>query len=135
MIICEHEFNNEDNKHLGYSFAEIDFFSWIPHKFHEQCGNYRLTLWKNLKTNKFELIKVFMQQSVKTFQMNQNTGVLITNTETGEQIEVVLSNESLEPILTEAHELWNKFHGSHDYKREIDTICTHTGLEPYCFKK
>lgn len=133
MIICEYEFVKEDKNHKGYSWVEIDFYAWIPGRFHKTHGNHRLTLWKNLNTGKYELVKVFMQQQV--FAIG-NIGMGITNTPTGEKVEVVFANESLQAVLEEAHGLWNKFHGTDDYQRQIDEVCDHTyKTGSYCWKK
>lgn len=135
MIICEYEFENEDKKHKGYSFAEIDFYVWIPDKFHKKYKNHRLTLWKNLTTNKYELVKVFMVQQLFTIQMGNQQGIGFTNIPTKEEVEVVFVNESLQAVLEEAHGLWNRFHGSDDYERQIDEVCDHSGHNSFCFKK
>lgn len=135
MIVCEYEFVNEDKNHLGYSMTEIDFYAWIPGKFHKEYGNHRLTMWKNLKTNKYELIKVFMEQTIQAFQIQKNTGVMVMNTPSNKKVEVVFANESMEIVLAEAHGLWNKFHGTEDYERQMDEICNHSKYQPHCFKR
>ncbi|MFW9875105.1 MAG: hypothetical protein ACFFG0_18525 [Candidatus Thorarchaeota archaeon] len=131
MIICEYEFKNEDPKHKGYSFCEIDFYAWIPGRFHKTERNHRLTLWKNITTGKYELIKVFMNQQVITIGTQ---GLGIFNTPSGEQYEVVFTNENLQAVLEEAHGLWNKYHKTDDYERQCDEVCQHDGGTMFCFK-
>ena len=45
--ICEHELEQEDNKHKGYSFVEYDLYA--------RTG---LSLRKNIKDNKYELFNI-----------------------------------------------------------------------------
>jgi hypothetical protein len=136
MYVCEYEFVNEDKKHPGYSMTEIDFYAWIPGKFHKEHGNHRLTLWKNHKTNQYELIKVFMNQVIQPIQFQKNVGMMITNLPTGETVEVIFKNESLEACLVEGAGLWNKFHGTEDYQKEVDEVCDHSWKSgSFCMKR
>ena len=135
MIVCEYEFVLEDKNHLGYSMTELDFYAWIPTKFHKEHGNHRLTMWKNLKTNKYELVKIYMNQTTQSFQMGKLIGVMTTNLPNKKE-EIIFANESLEVVLQEAHGLWNKFHGSDDYQRECDQVCNHVNLiGTFCMKR
>lgn len=122
IIICESEFFSEDPKHKGYSMAEIDFYSSISTKFHKTEKNHRLTLWKNLQTNQYELIKIIQRQIIGYNPMFGCT--MVMNHPTGER-EVVFSHEDLDPVLVEANGLYNHYNSTEDYKEEPHTVCEH----------
>jgi len=122
MFICEYEFKHEDKNHLGYSMTEIDYYAWIPVRFHKTERNHRLSLWKNLKTNEYELVKVYMNQI--TGIMPLCGGLIISNVPNG-KTEVVFHHKDLNVVLVEGNELWNYYHGTSDYKREVDKVCEH----------
>lgn len=121
-MICESEFIEEDPDHKGYSMTEIDFYASIPAKFHQTEKNHRLTLWKNFRSNKYELIKVIHIQVVGNNPLFNCTMVMNIPTK---EIEVIFSHEDLEPVLAEANGLYNHYHSTNDYLREPDQICEH----------
>ena len=57
-FVCEFEFEDEDINNPGYSMCEMDFYGWIPtSKQNKNMENHRLTLWKNLITGEYEVIR------------------------------------------------------------------------------
>lgn len=120
MFICEYKFKHEDKNHLGYSTTEIDYYAYIPARHNEK--NHRLTLWKNLKTNEYELVKVFMNQICGIMPLCG--GLIVSNVPNGKK-EVIFHHKDLAVVLVEGNELWNYYHGTPDYKREGDKVCEH----------
>lgn len=55
--VCEHEFNREDPKNPGYSMLEYDLYARL-----------NMTLRKNLKTNKYEIVKISTKQVVYSYR-------------------------------------------------------------------
>ena len=134
-IICEYGFKREDPKHLGYSFKEVDCYAWIPTSAQKRYGvvNHRLTIWKNLKTNEFELIAMPVRESFRALVLPGNIGgaVMITNEETGEKHKVVIAHKDLAVICQEASALQEKYHG---YKMTYK-VCQHTTRDYFCEKQ
>jgi hypothetical protein len=122
IMICESEFLEEDPDHERYSMTEIDFYMSIPAKFHNTEKNHRLTLWKNLQSNKYELIKVIQKQVVDHNPLFNCTMVMNIPTK---EIEVIFSHEDIEPVLAEANGLYNHYHSTDGYSQEPHQICEH----------
>jgi len=120
IIICETEFELEDRNHKGYSMTEIDYYAYIPARHNER--NHRLTLWKNLKSNEYELVKVYMNKI--TGIMPLCGGLIVSNIPSGKE-EVVFHHKDLAVVINEGNGLWNHYHGTSDYKRKPDKVCEH----------
>jgi len=91
---------------------EVDIYNHIPYpkqkKWNER--NHRLTLWKNLKTNEYELIKVFTNAKIGSFGKTGTPlgGIIITHKESGE-IEIYKKSKTLHEILNQATIMSHKF--------------------------
>jgi hypothetical protein len=61
LIICELGFEEPDVKNPRYSFREVDFYAFVPYQSQQKYGvkSHRLSLRKNLITNKFEVYRFF----------------------------------------------------------------------------
>lgn len=131
IIICPSEFEQEDPNHKGYSMNEIDIYAWIPKS---KGRNHRLTMWKNIKTGKYELVKIYKEQQIIAIGIpgEKPAGLFITNKDTNVPIEVVFDNENLEVVIEEINGMWNKYHGTDDYQREKDIICDHKHKKSFC---
>lgn len=75
MYLCEYSFNREDPNTPGYSMDEPDYYAWIPHKFHSQIPNHRLSLCKNLLTGEYEFHRVYMHTLIGQLQ---DLGIVVT---------------------------------------------------------
>jgi hypothetical protein len=83
MRICEYEFETEDPNHAGYSFVEVDRYSWIPKG--RGIQSHRLSLRKNLTTGEFEVYRSYTsaegQKNEVIYSGNLQGAVDITNEE------------------------------------------------------
>ncbi|MFX0132023.1 MAG: hypothetical protein ACFFDN_00125 [Candidatus Hodarchaeota archaeon] len=102
--------------------TEIDFYMDIPVKFHNSEKNHRLSLRKNLTTEKYELIKVIQKQIIGYAPFFGCT--MIMNHPTG-QIEVIFSHKDLEPVLVEANGIYNYYNSTEDYIEAPHIVCEH----------
>jgi hypothetical protein len=83
LIACETEFNKEDPHNPLYSMTELDIYGGIPFKKQQDLGidNHRLSIRKNMKTNKYEIYRHYYTFDNKT------------------KDEVIFSSESLQETL------------------------------------
>lgn len=107
MIICDLRFEMEDKQHPGYSLVEIDFYGSIPWKFYKEMKNHLLTVWKNLKENKFEVVTI-LHDARRTK-------------------DVLFSSESLQEALDYGCRQWNHYWGYLGEMKQRDLICDHSG--------
>lgn len=118
MIICEFEFEHPDTDNPNYSMTEVDYYAWIPIPKMEEHNieNHRLSLRKNLVTNKYEVYRRFEKAVVVL-----DPGLLVmTGEDTGRE-EVAFESESLVEVIKFAGSESGKFHG----EKEDDEVCTH----------
>jgi len=88
MIVCEYEFDRPDPKNPCYSLVEVDIYGWIPREYWSEVRDHRLSLRKNLKTERFELYR--------HYYIDGSEQVIFTG--------------SLEEYLKKAEEEWKRFH-------------------------
>jgi hypothetical protein len=104
-----------------YSLTEIDFYSHIPwSRVNGSCLNHRLSLRKNMLTQKYELVQVFQKSS-----LHANNSMLIMNDQNDEQKpeKVVAESSDLREILTRATQLEVEYWGPDETWN--DAVCTH----------
>jgi hypothetical protein len=75
--ICEHEFNQEDNEHKGYSLIEYDLYA-----------NTGLSIRKNLVEGKYELFKILTGELVYSFNTLQEAVDRANELEGGKHTEI-----------------------------------------------
>lgn len=128
--ICEYGFKSEDKRHEGYSMKEVDIYGHIPHLAQKKFGvqNHRLTVWKNLKTEEYELIAVPMVERVQNIVLPGNVLTMITNVATGKKYSVIIKNKDLSVICQEATGLHRKYW---EYYTTY-LVCTHDSWEMSC---
>jgi hypothetical protein len=112
-IVCEHSFDQEDQKHPGYSFTEMDFYRWIPASKRAEVRNHMLTLRKNLLKNEYELVRHYHDDEedvvIFTFKNFQ---------------------DALDQVVTE----WNCMHDGWAGKHDPIRACNHLSLSrSFCF--
>jgi len=115
LIICETEFETED-PNTGYSRTEIDYYSHIPFFCLGDVRQHRLTLRKNLRTNEYEVIRVYKEWTLTS----RESLTIISGREVG-RVEVVFKSQSLQEAVEFANEETRKYWGS----REPDVVCEH----------
>lgn len=121
IYICEQEFVKPDGKSVDYAFAEIDIYHWVP--VGSDVENHRLTLFKNLKTEEYELHRVY-KKLVKLKIVNFGVET-ISHILTGE-VDIIFKNKDLEVVVVEANGLWMKYHGKwSEQKNGSFAVCKH----------
>lgn len=122
FCVCEYHFRNEDKGHIGYSFEEVDIYAFVPHYAIEKYKeyNHRLTLWKNLKTKEYELVKV----SKKPMSMTFEDFYLISAVEDG-FIEVIFTSKKLTEVIKKINEYRKKYWCFEGEEFEPWKECTH----------
>ena len=114
MLICEYRFNHPDPENPDYSMLEIDYYSWIPTVMYSETPNHRLTLRKNLVTEKYELVRKY-------------------RTET--KLEMFFTTPRLDEVLKFGDNEWNHFHGIWSETEHKDTVCDHAEHREFCGKE
>lgn len=90
--ICEKIFDKPHKKNKDYSLTEVSIYRYIPYgQIVKNIKDHMLKIRKNLKTNKFEIIKVF-------------NGLI-------EQEEVYYKSQSFRKVLDKATELYHLYWG------------------------
>lgn len=114
MIICEYEFEREAPNRKGYSFVEVDVYTWIPEGMGVQ--SHRLSLRKNLKTGMFEVYRHY------------NIITLLTQSEVMIQTLVDMNQEEIiyTGDLKGALEVTNKEDKKYWDAQGVDMVCDHT---------
>jgi hypothetical protein len=131
LRICEYNFLDEDPDSPGYSMSEVDYYAWIPAKWHSAMPNHRLSLRKNLVSGEYEMFRAYhrgttVAQIKLVHEEREETGLMITHTPSGIE-EVAFKSKDLQEILDWGNREWNLWHQAPDYKREPDRPCLHTG--------
>lgn len=121
MYLCEYSFNREDPNIPGYSMDEVDYYAWIPAKFHSQIPNHRLTLMKNLMTGEYEFHRVYMKTAVGSLS---GLGIVVTHTKSG-LTEVAYKTKSLQEAVDWGNREWDRFHHILGEEHHNDKICKH----------
>jgi len=114
MIICEYDFEQPDHVCPDYSFAEVDYYAWIPADM--GIANHRLSLRKNLKTKEYEVYRRFSQKRL----VSRKRLTMITSDDTGQE-EIAFKSSSLEKAVEFACGEYEKYHGD----RMGDKVCQH----------
>ncbi|MEM4324031.1 MAG: hypothetical protein QXO37_09265 [Candidatus Nitrosocaldaceae archaeon] len=105
MIICDYEFNETDPERPTYSLVEIDYYARIPWKAQQTIKDHRLSLRKNLLTNKYEVYRYYY------YNNNRREEVIAESSDLAEAVSIAEA---------ETRKYW-------DIDRE-DRICRHKGL-------
>jgi len=121
LYLCEDRFKRKALTIPGYSSLEIDFYSWIPNKFHREFPNHRLSLMKNLLTGKYELHRVYMGYSIKGLR---GWGIDVTQRQGG-FTEVAYQTENLQDALDFGNREINQFHPEPEGELGYDRMCLH----------
>ncbi len=129
MYLCEFAFNKEDPNIPGSSMDEVDYYSWIPAKFHSQTPNHRLTLLKNLITDEYEFHRIYINTLVGRLR---NLGIVVTQREAG-YTEVAYTTKSLQEAVDWGNREYNRFHHVPGEERHDDKICQHVHPHKYTF--
>ena len=103
MIVCEYEFERPDPRNPYYSLVEVDIYGWISKEFWSEIHNHRLSLRKNLKTDKFE--------SYRYYYVDGSKQVIFTG--------------SLVECLKKAEEGWKRFHYGWSKAEPRFKLCRH----------
>jgi hypothetical protein len=108
--VCPSEFIKEDSRTPEYSCTEADVYQWIPFDMQsKQLPNHRLSIRKNLKTEKFELYR-------RIFYFNSKNNYDV----------VIKTSDTLPPLLNQANIEWNTYHCRDGQKPEIIfVLCDH----------
>ena len=114
MFVCESEFTQPDRENVNFSFGELDFYSWIPQSRGE--SNHRLSLRKNLVTDKYEVYRAF----AVTVTRNSSTVLMLSTQEYG-KVAVVFVSDSLQEALDFGDGEVQRFHDHNPH----DKVCTH----------
>lgn len=120
MFVCEARFQNPDPDDPDYSWLQIQFYAFTPRNTQEGTDgipNHRLFLRKNLRTNRFELVRQFQVHSKST----AGPFTMTTNIETGRE-EVALSLTSLHDSLLAGDDEYFRMFGKRDLQ---DGMCVH----------
>lgn len=128
MIICPYEFNNPDRDDPTYSMLEVDYYAWIPAKWHSTMPNHRLSLRKNLVANTYEVYRQYVQAQAARLFLGSQPGVLITMKE-GKYEEIALSTLDIKEAVRFANNECTTYHGS----LRDDEVCDQTGNRPAVF--
>lgn len=129
MYICEYSFNKEDPNIPGYSMDEVDYFAWIPVKFHSQIPNHRLSLMKNLVTDNYEFHRVYMNTLIGRLR---NMGIVVTQKKAG-YTEVAFMTKSLKEAVAWGNQEYDRFHYRSGEEHHDDKLCQHVHPHKYSF--
>jgi len=129
MYICEYSFNKEDPDIPGSSMDEVDYYAWIPSKFHSQIPNHRLTLLKNLVTGEYEFHRVYMHTVVGRLR---ELGIVVTQRKAG-YTEVAYKTKSLQEAVDWGNREWDKFHYEPGEEHHDDKVCQHVYPHKHSF--
>lgn len=109
----------------GYSLSEVDYYAWIPASKRHDIPNHRLSLRKNLVTEDFEVYRAYTSQAnAQILQNRKVVGHMVTFKESGVE-EVAFKDKELQKALDFGNQEWDRMHGTDDYNREPDRLCTH----------
>jgi len=127
LYICEYEFNSPDKDNPKYSFHEIDFYAWIPYdKETPRIPNHRLSLRKNLETNRYEVYRFYFRRTMTI----TDQFILETGEPMGKE-EVAFSSENLQEAIVFARNEIKRYHNHDDDIRP----CEHKPLKRTMFCK
>lgn len=105
VIICETGFETEDKNNLGYSMLELDFYMFNPERIRRPELDHRLTMRKNLKSNKYELYRFYFSSK---------------------RLETIFVSNNLQDVLNKANIQCNKVHKLFENDpRQPDLACNH----------
>ena len=116
-FVCESLFNAPDKSNQNYSFDEFDFYVKIPKR--TDMRNHRLTLYKNLTTENFEVYRQFMQEYKISAKIEDEIADVTTQIDTDlkETAKRGTLKECLDFVNQERKKYW-KFHN-------LYCICKH----------
>jgi len=118
IYVCEYSFKHPDPKDPTIALHEVDFYAWIPAKFHQLTPNHALSLRFRFANKHFEIYRRF-SRPVEFY--DKRMGILVQTSQDLGMEQVIYESEDLGEALAFANGEYLKFHG----KKEPDVVCQH----------